>query len=31
MPPKFEKSADYDTNPALHPYTNSTQTGPRPH
>ena len=33
MPPKFEKSADYDANPALHPYTNpsQTQTGPRPH
>ena len=33
MPPKFEKSADYDTNPAMHPYSNpsATQTGPRPH
>ena len=31
MPPKFEKSADYDANPAMHPYTNQTQTGPRPH
>jgi hypothetical protein len=33
MPPKFEKSADYDTNPVMHPYLNptTTQTGPHPH
>ena len=31
MPPKFNKSADYDSDPATHPYTNSTQMGPRPH
>jgi len=32
MPPKFDKSADYDKDPAMHPYTNPTeqQTGPRP-
>jgi hypothetical protein len=32
VPPKFEKSADYDTNPTMHPYTNPSegQTGPRP-
>ena len=30
LPPKFQKSADYDQNPALHPYTSSGM-GPRPH
>jgi hypothetical protein len=30
--PPYSKSADYDTNPAMHPYSNPTtsQTGPRP-
>ena len=30
MPPHYEKSADYDSNTTLHPYT-STGMGPRPH
>jgi hypothetical protein len=29
MPPRFEKSADWDSNAAMHPYTSSV--GPRPH
>ena len=29
MPPKFEKSADYEQNTTLHPYTSGQ--GPRPH
>ena len=29
MPPKFEKSADYDANATLHPYS-SPGMGPRP-
>jgi hypothetical protein len=28
-PPRFEKSADWDSNTAMHPYTSSV--GPRPH
>jgi hypothetical protein len=28
MPPRFEKSADYDSNTSLHPY--SSAQGPRP-
>src|SRR5260370_30701363 len=31
VPPKFNKSADYDSDPAMHPYTNSTPRGPPPH
>jgi hypothetical protein len=29
MPPRFEKSADWDSNTGMHPYTSSM--GPRPH
>ena len=29
MPPRYEKSADWDGNTALHPYTSNA--GPRPH